>query len=127
MAEDLETVMRKVSLSGTELDGADLCKDDVTKGLFGCKNILIGNMIGDKRVNFAGIRNFSKAFPRTFRNDSPISHLFYADDAIIFCKATGEEATRMMSILNRYESAFGQLVNLDQSSVFLSKNTSQNC
>ena len=50
-----------------------------------------------------------------------ISHLFFADDTLIFCKATKEEEQQVMQILKIYESASGQMINADKSSVFLGK------
>lgn len=52
-----------------------------------------------------------------------ISHMLFADDSYIFCRATVEEASRVLEILRTFENAAGQKVNLDKSSVFFSKNT----
>ncbi|XP_074290135.1 uncharacterized protein LOC141616876 [Silene latifolia] len=54
-------------------------------------------------------------------NAPPISHLLFADDSIFFMKATLEEARTVQSILNRYESASGQLVNLETTTISFSK------
>ncbi|XP_071905812.1 uncharacterized protein [Coffea arabica] len=51
-----------------------------------------------------------------------LTHLFFADDSIIFCKANKNEAVEIMKVLKTYENASGQLVNLDKSAVFFSKN-----
>ncbi|XP_074318065.1 uncharacterized protein LOC141654850 [Silene latifolia] len=50
-----------------------------------------------------------------------ISHLLFADDSIFFIKATEEEADVVSGILRQYESASGQLVNLDKTTVSFSK------
>ncbi|XP_071903090.1 uncharacterized protein [Coffea arabica] len=59
------------------------------------------------------------------RGAPAITHLFFADDSLVFCRANGQEAGVLMSILKVYEKATGQLINMDKSSVFFSKNTTQ--
>ncbi|XP_027172745.1 uncharacterized protein LOC113772350 [Coffea eugenioides] len=51
-----------------------------------------------------------------------LTHLFFADDSLIFCKANKQEADEIMKVLKVYEIASGQLINLDKSAVFFSKN-----
>ncbi|XP_050207437.1 uncharacterized protein LOC126656857 [Mercurialis annua] len=53
-----------------------------------------------------------------------ISHLFFADDSIIFTTASVSAATSILSILNRYALASGQQINYDKSSVFFGSNVS---
>ncbi|XP_074308855.1 uncharacterized protein LOC141643553 [Silene latifolia] len=52
-----------------------------------------------------------------------VSHLFFADDSIIFTKANEREARLVKSIINRYEKASGQLVSLDKTTVSFSRGT----
>ncbi|KAL5573647.1 hypothetical protein UlMin_023244 [Ulmus minor] len=52
-----------------------------------------------------------------------ISHLFFADDSLIFCKAKLSEATHLKSCLNSYAKASGQLINFDKSAFSFSPNT----
>ena len=54
-----------------------------------------------------------------------ISHLLFADDCIIFCKATMEEGNRVMGVLKDYEAASGYKLNKEKTSIFFSKNTSR--
>nr|XP_027071909.1 uncharacterized protein LOC113696728 [Coffea arabica] len=56
------------------------------------------------------------------RNGPVITHLFFADDSLIFCKADKQQAAEIMKVLKIYEEASGQLVNLDKSAVFFSRN-----
>ncbi|KAK9992106.1 hypothetical protein SO802_027091 [Lithocarpus litseifolius] len=52
-----------------------------------------------------------------------LSHLFFADDSIIFCKATIEECNALQRILGIYEQASGQQLNRIKIALFFSKNT----
>ncbi|KAI5352439.1 hypothetical protein L3X38_005330 [Prunus dulcis] len=61
-----------------------------------------------------------------FSRDSPtLSHLFFADDSIMFLKATERNCNVVASILNSYCHASGQVVNFEKSSVYFSPNTPQ--
>ncbi|XP_027177900.1 uncharacterized protein LOC113777055 [Coffea eugenioides] len=51
-----------------------------------------------------------------------LSHIFFADDSLIFCKAKEEEAVQLMKVLRQYGEASGQLINTEKSSIFFSKN-----
>lgn len=55
-----------------------------------------------------------------------ISHLFFADDSLIFTRATEEECQALLSCLRIYESASGQKINYDKLGISFSPNTEQN-
>ncbi|XP_027169605.1 uncharacterized protein LOC113769345 [Coffea eugenioides] len=59
------------------------------------------------------------------RRGPSVTHLFFADDSLIFCKASCQEAHELTKILRSYEQASGQMINLDKSSAFFSKNVNQ--
>ncbi|PNX86022.1 ribonuclease H, partial [Trifolium pratense] len=54
-----------------------------------------------------------------------VSHLLFADDCFLFCRANIMEATHLMSLLDTYSAASGQEINLSKSEVFFSKNLSK--
>jgi hypothetical protein len=58
------------------------------------------------------------------RNSPPVSHLLFADDLMVFSKGTANEASCIMRCISKFSSWSGQQVNLDKSSLFLSKNIS---
>ena len=40
-----------------------------------------------------------------------LTHLFFADDSLLFCKAKEQECQKLVDILNKYEAASGQKIN----------------
>lgn len=50
-----------------------------------------------------------------------LTHLFFADDALIFAKATEEEMFQIVSVLNTYCQASGQRINLSKSGLICGK------
>ena len=52
-----------------------------------------------------------------------ISHLLFADDSIVFCRASIEECDRVLKVLEDYEGESGQKLNKEKTFLFFSKNT----
>lgn len=52
-----------------------------------------------------------------------ITHMLFADDSCVYCKASTGEAWRIIELLGKFERASGQNVNLQKSTVFFSSNT----
>ena len=52
-----------------------------------------------------------------------LSHPFFADDSLIFCKASIAECSELKRILQVYEDASGQQLNRAKTSLFFSNNT----
>lgn len=57
-------------------------------------------------------------------NALSITHLLYADDNLLFCKARPEEALAISNILQLYQRLSGQQVNMDKSEMVFSPNMS---
>jgi hypothetical protein len=53
-------------------------------------------------------------------NAPKISHLFFADDSIIFCKANTNEAIHLKAIFDEYQRISGQKINMDKSEMTFS-------
>ncbi|GAU33827.1 hypothetical protein TSUD_221650 [Trifolium subterraneum] len=62
---------------------------------------------------------------RICRGAPEVSHILFADDCFLFCRANVAEVNELMRILHTYETASGQEVNLVKSEVFISRNMSQ--
>ncbi|XP_060972201.1 uncharacterized protein LOC133038159 [Cannabis sativa] len=57
------------------------------------------------------------------RGAPTVSHMFFADDSYIFCRANEREASNVQTLLNVFEQASGQKINAEKSSIFFSRNT----
>uniref|UniRef100_A0A2N9I5D1 Reverse transcriptase domain-containing protein n=1 Tax=Fagus sylvatica TaxID=28930 RepID=A0A2N9I5D1_FAGSY len=55
------------------------------------------------------------------RGGPKITHLFFADDSLLFIKATTTACDQIQSILGQYERASGQQVNRDKTTIFFSR------
>ena len=57
------------------------------------------------------------------RRAPKISHLFFADDSLVFCRASLEECNELQRIFTVYEDASAQQLNKAKTALFFSKNT----
>ena len=56
------------------------------------------------------------------RHGPKISHLFFADDSLLFCRARVEEVEKIQELLRKYELASGQKINALKTTIFFSRN-----
>ncbi|XP_019194966.1 PREDICTED: uncharacterized protein LOC109188792 [Ipomoea nil] len=78
------------------------------------------------RMEWSFLRGMLKALgfdKRVARGAPPISHLFFADDNLLFFKANQHEAVEVKNCLAMYENLSGHKVNYHKSSICYSKNT----
>lgn len=54
-----------------------------------------------------------------------VTHLLFADDSLLFCKACVQECQKLIEILKLYEDASGQKINVEKSLIFFNHNTPQ--
>lgn len=54
------------------------------------------------------------------RNALTFLHLLFANDSLIFVKATSEVCKQLKSIFDQFMAALGHLFNLEKSSIFFS-------
>lgn len=55
-------------------------------------------------------------------NAPAVTHLLFADDSFLFCKATKEEVGEIKGILKKYELNSGQAINFQKSRIYFSAN-----
>lgn len=55
------------------------------------------------------------------RNGPRLTHLFFADDSLLFCKASIQECLHIQELLSLYEVASGQQLNREKTTSFFSK------
>ena len=59
-------------------------------------------------------------------HESPtISHLLFADDSLLFCRANQEEVQVVIEVLQTYAASLGQCINFEKFSIYFSSNTAR--
>ena len=57
------------------------------------------------------------------RNGPKLTHLFFADDSLLFCRATTHDCQKVLEILSNYERVSRQKLNREKTALFFSKST----
>ena len=77
------------------------------------------NGLIQQAVGVGDIKGFS-----LYRNGPRISHLFFADDTLLFCRAELREVQSVQNILRKYELALGQKINQGKTTLFFGQSVS---
>ena len=72
-------------------------------------------------INKVVQRNFLSGFKFGGRDEEELvlSHLFYVDDTLLFCKANSDQMAHLVWILMWFEALSGLRINLSKSEIFL--------
>ena len=54
-----------------------------------------------------------------------LTHLFFVDDSLLFCRANSTECSKVMDLLSVYEDVSGQKINRDKTALFFSKSVTE--
>lgn len=74
-------------------------------------------------LNKAALTNGLKGI-RVCRGVPIVNHLLFANDRLIFCKATSDASQKLLEILQVYAKASGQIINKENTTMVFSNNTS---
>ena len=56
------------------------------------------------------------------RNGPKLTHLFFADNSLLFCRASLTECEKIQEFLGSYEETSGEMINKSKTTLFFSKN-----
>ena len=57
------------------------------------------------------------------RGGPQLTHIFFADNSVLFCRANMQKCNAILEILRKYKKASGQQVNQDKTTIFFSAST----
>ena len=83
---------------------------------------ILGQEVLSRILDYELAQNNISGIKASIRGPS-ISHVMYADDIIMFSKASKKEATNFIKCVDKYCRWSGQKINNNKSGVFFSKNT----
>ena len=55
------------------------------------------------------------------RNSPHLTHLFFADDSLLFCRSTVQECQKILDILDTYGRCLSQQINRNKTTIIFSK------
>ena len=58
-------------------------------------------------------------------NSPRLTHIFFADDSLLFCRSTIQECQKILEILDTYGRCLGQQINRNKITIFFSKSTNE--
>ncbi|KAA3461390.1 reverse transcriptase [Gossypium australe] len=73
-------------------------------------------------INYISYKGRAAFCDKVGRGNISVSHLFFADDNVLFGKASIEGTNNMKNVIKEYENVSGQLVNFDKSLIYFSGN-----
>ncbi|CAN1760768.1 LINE-1 retrotransposable element ORF2 protein, partial [Linum perenne] len=94
--------------------------DPLSPFLFILTSNILSFMI-QKESDLGGIKGI-----RLNNNSHVLNHMLFADDTILFGKATIREAENIKNIMERYCTVSGQAINSEKSAIYFSQNTPDN-
>ncbi|GAU12283.1 hypothetical protein TSUD_141910 [Trifolium subterraneum] len=94
----------------------------ITKIMVNRLRPFLNQIIGPYQSSFLPGRGTTDNPVRLSRNGPPLSHLFFADDVLLFAKATKSQALNIASTLKSFADYSGLQVNVSKSKVFFSSN-----
>ena len=59
------------------------------------------------------------------RDGPKVTHLFFADNSLLFCQANNQDCNAMLELLDKYEMASRWQINREKTQLFFSSNTDQ--
>uniref|UniRef100_A0A2N9F4Z0 Reverse transcriptase domain-containing protein n=1 Tax=Fagus sylvatica TaxID=28930 RepID=A0A2N9F4Z0_FAGSY len=109
----LKAILLKLGFHRRWVDLIMMCVSSTTYSVLGLSALL------HKKERENAIRGIAIC-----RGGPRISHLFFADDSVIFCRASIHDCGALHNVLAIYERASGQKINNAKTALFFSKNTS---
>ena len=62
---------------------------------------------------------------RLCKRGPKLTHLFFADDSLLFCRANSTECSKVTDLLSLYEEVSGQKINKGKTALFFSKSVTE--
>ncbi|XP_048489904.1 uncharacterized protein LOC125491871 [Beta vulgaris subsp. vulgaris] len=113
-SEFLEAMMVKLGFLRSFVDVTMKCVKSASFSILLNEGLSTLLRVAEKKKEIHGVKIGKKV--------DPISHLFFADDSLLFIKANCEEVEKILDIFSNYEAGSGQKLNMEKSEVSFSRN-----